>query len=233
MSLCQRKARPLPRDSQSLRDDRLFIVACDDTFAPEQYFGFFNLVRVKVHVVPTVDGTSAAKHVLDRLVTFEYEEDDERWLVLDTDHFVRGTHTAGFVAALQEARQSGIQIALSKPSFELWLLLHHVEAATVREYANADEVGAALRAHLGRYDKRKLDPAAFPLESIVAACRRAEELDAVVDGGDIPQGNTSRVYKLWKAIAAKAHPNQLPEELRALTPEALHPVFPATGVDRE
>jgi hypothetical protein len=33
MSLVQRKARPLTRDAASLRDDRLFIVACDDTFA--------------------------------------------------------------------------------------------------------------------------------------------------------------------------------------------------------
>jgi hypothetical protein len=216
MSLIQRKARPLQRDSESLRDDRLFIVACDDTFAPEQYFGFFKLIRVKVHVVPTIDGTSAAKHVLDRLLGFEYEEYDERWLVLDTDHYVRGTHIQGFLAALQEAKQQGIQVALSRPSFDLWLLLHHVEATTVTQYSNADEVGAALRAHLGKYDKRKLDGTAFPLESVVAACRRAESLDAIVDGGDIPQGNTSRVYRLWKAIAAKAHPTQLPEGLRAL-----------------
>ena len=108
MSLIQRKARPLQRDAESLRDDRLFIVACDDTFAPEQYFGFLKLIRVKVHVVPTVDGTSAAKHVLDRLLEFQHEEDDERWLVLDTDHCVRGTHIQGFLAALQEAKQKGI-----------------------------------------------------------------------------------------------------------------------------
>lgn len=216
MSLILRNARPLQRDSESLRDDRLFILACDDTYAPEQYFGLFKLIRVKVHVVPTVDGSSAAKHVLDRLLTFEHEADDERWLVLDTDHYVRGTHLPGFLAALQEAKQKGIRVALSKPSFDLWLLLHHVEETTVAEYANADEVGAALRAVLGQYDKRKLQGAAFPLESVVAACRRAETLDARVDGGDIPQGNTSRVYRLWKAIAAKAHPSQLPEALRAL-----------------
>jgi len=216
MSLIQRKARPLQRDAESLRDDRLFIVACDDTYSPEQYFAFFKLARVKVHVVPTVDGTSAAKHVLQRLLEFQYEEDDERWLVLDADHYVQGAHLAGFVAALQEARQKGIQVALSRPSFDLWLLLHHAEETTVGGYANADAVGAALRAMLGSYDKRKLDSAAFPLESVVAACQRAEALDVTVDGGDIPQGNTSRVYRLWKAIVEKAHPTQLPEALRVL-----------------
>lgn len=216
MSLVERKARPLKRDSESLRDDRLFIVACDDTYAPAQYFDFFKLVRVKVHVVPTLDGTSAARHVLDRLLEFDHEPDDERWLVLDTDHYTQNTHLPGFLAVLQEARQKGIQVALSRPAFELWLLLHHVQPETVAGYQNASEVGEALRKALGHYDKRRLDRVAFPMDSVVVACERAEHLDAGVEGGDIPQRNTSRIYKLWKAIVAKAHPSQLPEAFRAL-----------------
>ena len=216
MSLFPRKARPLQRDSESLRDDRLFIVACDDTYAPAQYFGFFRFPRVQVHVVATVDGSSAAKHVLDRLLTFEYEADDERWLLLDTDHYVRGTHVAGFAAALRDAQQSGVQVAVSRPSFELWLLLHHVEETAVGEYKNAGEVETALRAILGQYDKRKLRRGHYPVAAVVAACQRAERLDETVAGADIPQGNTSRVYKLWQAITRKAHPSQLPEELKAL-----------------
>ena len=77
MSLIQRKPRPLQRDSESLRDDRLFIVACDDRFAPEQYFGFFKLTRVKVFVVSTTDGSSSAQHVLERLLAYAHEADDE------------------------------------------------------------------------------------------------------------------------------------------------------------
>jgi predicted AlkP superfamily phosphohydrolase/phosphomutase len=73
MSLFQRKARPLKRDDASLRDDRFYIVACDDTYAPKQYFEFFKIPRVQVHVIPTVDGTSAARHVLERLLQFEHE----------------------------------------------------------------------------------------------------------------------------------------------------------------
>jgi hypothetical protein len=72
MSLFQRKPRPLSRDAESLRDDRLFIVACDDTFAPKQYFDFFRITRVKIHVVPTTDGTSVAAHVLERLLQFDH-----------------------------------------------------------------------------------------------------------------------------------------------------------------
>jgi hypothetical protein len=41
-------------------------------------------------------------------------------------------------------------------------------------------------------------------------------LDATVAGGEIPSANTTRVYRLLKAIAAKALPQQLPPELRGL-----------------
>ena len=89
MSLTHRKARPLTRDAASLRDDRLFIVACDDTYAPKQYFDFFRITRVQVHVIPTPDGSSAAEHVLDRLRNIDHEEDDELWMLLDTDGSLR------------------------------------------------------------------------------------------------------------------------------------------------
>jgi hypothetical protein len=115
MTLVPRQPRPLTRDKASLRDDRLFIVACDDTFAPKQYFSFLRLTRVKIHVVTTTDGTSAASHVLDRLLQFDHEPDDELWMLLDTDHCAQGTHLGSFVEAIREARRQGVNVALSKP----------------------------------------------------------------------------------------------------------------------
>jgi len=216
MSLIQRQPRPLTRDAASLRDDRLFIVACDDTFAPKQYFDFFRLTRVQVHVVPTPDGSSAARHVLDRLLRVEHDEDDQRWMLLDTDHCVQGTHLAGFVEALAEAKRQGVNVALSKPSFELWLLLHHVEESALGPLPTAKDVEGALRATLGQYNKTNLKQGHYPLASVSDACDRAIRLDATVEGGDIPRENTTRVYRLWQAIAAKAAPLQLPPELRGL-----------------
>lgn len=101
MSLLNRQPHPIPsrdKDPASLRDDRLFIIACDDTYAPQQYFGFFRLMRVQIHVVPTVDGTSAAQSALNRLLTYQHDEDDERWMLLDTDHVAQGTHPARRIA---------------------------------------------------------------------------------------------------------------------------------------
>jgi hypothetical protein len=215
MSLFDRKPRPIPsrdKDPNSLRDDRLFIVACDDTYAPQQYFAFFRLTRVKIHVVPTLDGTSAAEYVLSRLLSFDYEEGDERWMLLDTDHVTQGTHLPGFLRALQTAAAQGVNVALSKPCFELWLLLHHELETAVSTLRNAREVEEALRARLGEYNKANLKEEHYPHSSVVAAIERAERLDLSVGGGGIPTANATRVYQLWKAIVSQALPSQLPPE---------------------
>ncbi len=216
MSLLQRKPRPIKRNDSSFRDDRLFIVACDDTYAPKQYFEFFAFQRVKIHVVPTEDGTSVASHVLNRLLQYDHEDDDELWLLLDTDHCTSGSHLPGFIAAITEAKQRGVEIALSKPCFELWLLLHHLEESGVVDLADASEVEVKLRATLGEYNKKRLKSEHYPIERLPDAIRRAASLDASVGGGDIPETNTSRVYLLWQAIINKALPSQLPPTLAEL-----------------
>jgi hypothetical protein len=216
MSLIQRKPRPLNRDVADFRDDRLFIVACDDTYAPKQYFGFFNITRVQVHVVPTEDNSSVAQYVLGRLLEFESEKDDELWMLLDTDHCIQGHHRKGFIQAIHDAKRRGVHVALNKPCFELWLLLHHVDESAVISLSNAKETEKALRKVLGEYNKTYLKETDYPLYSIRDACFRAEKLDTTVAGGDIPETNTSRVYRLWKAIVAKALPSQLPDALKGI-----------------
>lgn len=220
MSLIQRKPRPIKRNETTLRHDRLFIIACDDTYAPKQYFDFSQISRIQVYVVQTEDGTSAARHVIDRLLEFKRncEEDDELWMLLDTDHYTRKGHIRSFKDAIKKARKNGVKIALSKPCFEIWLLLHHVNESTVTDLNNALETEKRLRDTLGEYNKTHLKPEHYPISSIPNACIRAERLDAGVSGGDIPNANTSRVYLLWKAIVAKALPSQLPPPLASLLP---------------
>ncbi len=198
-----RKSRPLNRNLDGFRDDRLFIVACDDTYAPKQYFDFFQNRRVQVYVIQTIDGSSAAAHVLERLLSYDHEEDDERWLLLDTDHCIRNEHLASFTSTLQQARQKGINVALSKPCFELWLLLHHVDDSNVGALRHARDTEDKLREILGQYNKTRLKKEHFSAESMQAACERAQRLDSTVTGGEIPNSNTTRVYQLWKAINSR------------------------------
>lgn len=209
-----RQPRPIKRDASALRDDRLFIIACDDRYAPDQYFNFFRIPRIQVHVVPTDDCNSAAKYVLERLLKIQCDEDDERWLLLDTDHCIEESHFPGFVGALEEAQRQGIKVALSKPCFELWLLLHHIGQVDVCSLPHAEAVEAKLRAVLGSYNKCRLRAEDYPLTHVSEACARAARLDATVGGGHRPDANTSRVYKIWQSIVEKALPAQLPLELQ-------------------
>lgn len=113
------------RDEQTFRDDRLIIIACDDTYAPKQYFRFFCFPRAHVYLVETTDDTSAAAAVLERPLSNVV--DDERWLLLEIDHYIQGSHIASFLAALRKARQINVRVVLSRPFFEPWALLHHVD----------------------------------------------------------------------------------------------------------
>ncbi|WP_150048285.1 RloB family protein [Methylomonas rhizoryzae] len=212
------KPRPLNRDIGTLRDDRLFIVASDDSYAPKQYFDFFRLARVQVHVVetPLDENRCHAIDVLQRLESIEHEEEDERWMLLDTDHYVSGPHIKEFRRIIKEAKEKGVSIALSKPCFELWLLLHHADKDTVSELDNAKEVEKSLRDRLGGYNKTRLKREHFPLEAVGRAYLQAKALDKTFKGGMIPLTNTSRVYQLWEAIIANSLPLQLPAELAPL-----------------
>jgi hypothetical protein len=117
---------------------------------------------------------------------------------------------------LAEARRQGVNVALSKPCFELWLLLHHIDDTALGMLPAARDVENRLRSVLGEYNKTNLKREHYPHASVHHACIRAERLDRTVEGGDIPRENTTRVYLLWRAIVAKALPQQLPPELRAL-----------------
>ncbi|MCK9605864.1 MAG: RloB family protein [Methylomonas sp.] len=212
------KPRPLNRDVGTLRDDRLFIVASDDSYAPKQYFDFFRIARVQVHVVetPLDENRCHAIDVLERLEGIEHEEEDERWMLLDTDHYVNGPHIKEFRRIIKEAKEKGISVALSKPCFEMWLLLHHADKDAVAELNNAKAVEKSLRDQLGGYNKTSLKREHFPLEAVARAYFQAKALDKTVKGGIIPLTNTSRVYRLWEAIITNALPLQLPPELAAL-----------------
>jgi len=217
-----RKKRPLQRDLQVYRDDRLYIIATDDTYGPEQYFSGYKQdflgKRIQFVVIPTTDGSSHAQHVLNRLLEYECDEGDERWLVLDTDHFIRGSHRKSFLQALRDAQQKGVRIAISCPCLEFWLLTHHFSAEEISEMTitNAQSILPILEDKLEGFSKLNIPLKHFPLEKVVAAIVTSRKIDATVTGGHTPVSPTSRVYKIWESIIQNASPAQLPLELLAL-----------------
>lgn len=207
MSLLNRKPISIGRSERKLRDDRFFVVATDDTYAPTQYFEHLHLTRVKVVVLetPVDSGLSAPVYVVNRLkeavkkARKEMQEGDEFWVLLDTDHHFRANNIAQTDEALREARQSGFKVAVSNPCFELWLLLHHKDIPPGQAFANAQAVEQELRGILGDYNKTKVKLGQFPAEKVPDAMRRAREL--TTGQPDFwPETTGTHVYLLMESV---------------------------------
>ena len=155
MTLRFKKPRPLNRQLGAYRDSRLFVIATEDTHAPKNYFDEnFQSPRVHVAMLPTEDGSSSPQHVLDRLNEFQAEfdlnDDDELWLILDTDHWVEPNHLGNFKQVCSEAANKGYQLAHSNPCFEIWLLLHWEDIAFGQHFSCAKDVVRHLKKRTGR-----------------------------------------------------------------------------------
>ena len=208
MSLIQRKAISIGRAERDQRDDRFFLVATEDSDAPKQYFEALTLPRIKVLVLPTLKGSglSSPTHVVDRLKdAFEQvrrrgqvQPGDEFWVLLDTDRRIQGSHTRGTTGALKKASHVDFEVAFSNPSFELWLLLHHVDVVPGTVYSNAENVEAELKRVLGSYNKTAIGASLYPLSKVPDAIRRARVLEASPDDpvGAWPTKAGTRIYRL-------------------------------------
>jgi hypothetical protein len=109
---------------------------------------------------------------------FTADEYDGVWCVVDTDSF-------DIQAAQTAAERLGVDLAISEPCFELWLLLHFTGHT-----AHVDNGTAAcrlLKKHLPGYDK-KLDYVAFD-SGVQSAITRAKAL---------PPGNPST--DVWRLV---------------------------------
>jgi hypothetical protein len=91
---------------------------------------------------------------------------DEVWCVFDVDDFEIGS-------AVQRAGRAGLELAISDPCFELWLLLHHEDC---RAFQNGyKDVVRRLKKHVVGYDKTRLTFADYT-DGVADAIRRAEKL---------------------------------------------------------
>jgi hypothetical protein len=95
---------------------------------------------------------------------------------------------AGLTEAIDHASRNGIQLAISNPCFELWLILHFQDQQAWLE----NDAAYKLRAKLDGSAGKSLDAAAYmPLAA--TAARRAARLDErhLRDGIRLPHTNPS------------------------------------------
>jgi len=217
MSLVKKKRRPLERDKDELRDAKYIFIACDDTYAPKQYFESFKFSNVRVYVVNTTDGTSHAKHVLERLLHLPdngiaIEEGDELWMVLDVDHCLKISQKGSFTKAINEAVRRGIHVAISNPCFEYWLLLHCSDEGSQSPPRTPRVILELLKRNLPSYKKNCINSKDFPFSSVRLACDRAKAIQSQIRDERNPERECSQVYLLVESIINKCLKTQIPYE---------------------
>ncbi len=199
-----RKKRPLDRKAKVVRDASLVVIASEDRYAVRQYFDFFESTRIQFRVLETPGGKSAPEHVLNRIdeyiEEFQIGEGDTFWVVCDCDHWAEPNHIKNLTHVLQQCRQKDIQVALSNPCFDLWLLLHFAEYP-VEDVLTCNEVAKRLRAAAGGYDKTKVYNLQIDDEKVSAAVKRAAEKHPSLE--EIPKRLQTAVHLIIQSLVAK------------------------------
>ena len=191
-----------PTRSPKLR----FLIVCEGQVTEPRYFSRLrHLLRslVELEILPGGD----PKKLVERAVQKKSEADaaasrkkdsyltyDKVWCVCDVDEHPRLND------ALQQARDNGIDVALSNPCFELWALLHfqdqtaHIERGVVQHLC---------RKHMPGYIKEL--PCETLLERHSEAAERAVKLDQLHESREAPGGNPSTgVYRLVAEIKSQS-----------------------------
>lgn len=207
---------------EAFRDARLIVIASEGKDTEKIYFRAlakeFSNPRVHVHILERSleeENSSSPEHVLKQLneykQTYDLESDDELWLVIDKD---RWTDAMLSYVATSCSQDSFMNMALSNPCIELWLLLHLVAPSSLtlderqkwiankRKSKNSDTyLKVLLRKYLGSYHESSYD-ASLLIQHVDDAISRARVLDKNPEDR-WPQTMGSRCYLLAESIMNK------------------------------
>jgi sugar/nucleoside kinase (ribokinase family) len=133
----------------------------------------------------------------------ENDEIDEVWCVFDVEWPGSGENHPGLREAVHLARANGVHVAVSNPSFELWLILHFRDQ--YRFVANAEV--KRIRAECDGSTGKGVDGAIY-MQKRADAARRAVRLDEKHDGDGtkFPANNPSSGMHLLLASIATPNP---------------------------
>ena len=204
---------------EAFRDARLIVIASEGKDTERIYFKAlakeYTNPRVHVHILERSEdeqNNSSPEHVLEQLndykIQYELEADDELWLVVDKD---RWTEAMLSRVATECSQEVAMHMALSNPCFELWLLLHMEDAASLtteekkqwmenrRKSKNADPyLKVRLRQKMGSYHESDYDAPAL-IVHVEEAIARAKDLDNNLTDR-WPQTLGTRVYLLAESV---------------------------------
>jgi hypothetical protein len=200
-------AHPLKRKVATRRPRKTLVIFCEGERTEPEYLDALKR-QPSVHDVAAVDlrvETGKGGSVPRTLVGMAAEarsraldeeaEIDEFWCVFDVEW---PRNHPGLEEAIRQARANGINLAVSNPCFELWLILHFRAHAAWLDNNQARR----LRRQLDGSSDKGLDAAKYMCLTVDAA-RRAAELDKLhrQDRTAFPHDNpSSGMHRLLAAV---------------------------------
>ncbi len=194
-----------------IRDARLIVIACEGAVTEPEYFNavrsrfILHPSRVHIEIIERQENKSAPEYVLEVLDDFTREysltKDDELWIVIDYDRWGEKKLSQESAKAVQKK----YRLAVSRPCFEFWLLLHFIDADTLTEKDIAYLEGKGCKAaksmlHTFLKDKpagvRKVD---VYMPKVHDAIEHARRLDTDPEHR-WPNSVGSRLYRLMESI---------------------------------
>lgn len=204
---------------EAFRDARLIVIASEGKDTERIYFKAlakeYTNPRVHVHILKRSEdekNNSSPEHVLEQLneykCQYELEADDELWLVTDKDHWTEAMLSRVATECMQDV---SMHMALSNPCFELWLLLHLVDVASLtpeeqrlwmenrrKSKSSNPYLKVLLRQKMGSYHESAYDVLTL-IQHVKVAIERARLLDKN-PADRWPQTLGTRVYLLAESV---------------------------------
>lgn len=216
----------MPRRRNDLRRRRAFteprpsvLICCEGKVTEPSYLnGLKNELRIRLCRVEVVPAGPNPKTIVDYAVEKKQESEhraqrekdenlkyDEVWCVFDVDshHHIP--------EAKQKASANGVELAISNPCFELWLLLHFKDQ---RAHIERHDVQSACRECMPGYDKNVPFHKVFP--HYESAVQRTVELNKWQESRGCAGGNPSTgVHRLTERITKLGREEQLRQHQNA------------------
>ncbi|MFP4018896.1 MAG: RloB family protein [Bacteroidota bacterium] len=200
------------------KEARLIIIAAEGRNTERIYFEalaeYYQSTEVHVEIIDRKTDSSNPEEVLKTLnefaTSYELDETDELWMVIDRD-FKSWTEKTISEVARQCHQKKGFNLGLSNPAFEIWLLIHvkdideYTENEKQKFYENKklSKSKTALKKELSKllpngFNESNYDPG-FLIKNISIAIERARKMDKKPQSR-WPDYLGTRIYRLAEKI---------------------------------
>ena len=193
------------------RDARLIVIACEGAVTEPEYFDAVRrqLIpqpsRLHIEILKNEDNKSAPEYISKALDTYSkrysLQDTDELWIVIDYDRW--GERKLSQESA--RAVQKNYFMAVSRPCFEFWLLLHFIDPDELTDELVADLEKRGCKAAKSMLKKllTTKPPGVRKVELYMPKTPYAIELAKKLDTDPEyrwPNSVVSRVYRLMESV---------------------------------